>query len=58
MTEFNYSQYCAYRLPCGICTRTNMQCPLPCGTVEVTWKTDVTTMVGNPTTTVAERKEE
>ena len=20
--------YCTYRLPCGICTRTNMQCPL------------------------------
>lgn len=24
----NYSQYCLYRLPCGICTRTNSVCPL------------------------------
>lgn len=24
----DYSTYCAYRLPCGICTRTNSVCPL------------------------------
>lgn len=24
----NYSQCCFYRLPCGICTRTNSFCPL------------------------------
>ena len=26
--DLNYSQYCLYRLPCGICTRTNSICPL------------------------------
>lgn len=24
----NYGQYCFNRMPCGICTRTNMMCPL------------------------------
>lgn len=45
MTEFNYSQYCAYRLPCGICTRTNTYCPLFSGTIITV-------------NTVAERKED
>lgn len=27
----NYGEYCVYRLPCGICTRTNQICPLTCG---------------------------
>lgn len=26
--EPNYHEYCWYRLPCGICTRTNEFCPL------------------------------
>lgn len=26
-----YSQYCSFRLPCGICTRTNSICPLGSG---------------------------
>ena len=26
-TQTNQYSYCAYRLPCGICTRTNRQCP-------------------------------
>ena len=26
--EPNYSQSCWYRLPCGICTRTNQVCPV------------------------------
>lgn len=25
----SYNDFCAYRLPCGICTRTNCACPLP-----------------------------
>lgn len=34
----NYSQYCLYRLPCGICTRTNSVCPLSCnGTITPSW---------------------
>ena len=36
----NYSQYCFYRLPCGICTRTNEFCPLNCngkGTAMPSW---------------------
>lgn len=24
----NYAQHCEYRLPCGICQRTNTICPL------------------------------
>lgn len=37
----NYSQYCFYRLPCGICTRTNEFCPFNCngqGTVAPSWQ--------------------
>lgn len=49
-----YSQYCAYRLPCGICTRTNSYCPLSNG-MEVTWLTESTSVTVNP---VVERKEE
>ena len=26
-----YSQYCSFRLPCGVCTRTNSICPLASG---------------------------
>ena len=35
----DYTQYCLYRLPCGICTRTNQTCPLNCGGYQplVTW---------------------
>jgi len=33
--EPNYYEYCWYRLPCGICTRTNSMCPL--GKGEITW---------------------
>lgn len=29
----SYSQHCSYRLPCGICTRTNGFCPLGSGAV-------------------------
>ena len=31
----NYGEYCGYRLPCGICTRTNQICPLSCGTIKI-----------------------
>ena len=27
-TSYTYSQYCSFRLPCGICTRTNTTCPI------------------------------
>lgn len=41
----DYSCYepeqCFFRLPCGICTRTNQPCPISPQTVKVTW--DVTT---------------
>ena len=36
MTAIDYSQYCAYRLPCGICTRTNTYCPMQ-GITTLTW---------------------
>lgn len=32
----NYSSSCYYRLPCGICTRTNSMCPLYPQTITVT----------------------
>ena len=34
----NYDQFCFYRLPCGICTRTNAYCPLAGNTIVTpTW---------------------
>ena len=36
--EINYSSYCCYRLPCGICTRTNSTCPLGGGTAILSWQ--------------------
>lgn len=34
----NPSSYCWYRLPCGICTRTNQMCPMGASnTPIVTW---------------------
>lgn len=32
----DYYQYCAYRLPCGICTWTNTYCPMQ-GITTLTW---------------------
>lgn len=29
----NYTNYCSYRLPCGICQKTNSICPLSGGTL-------------------------
>ena len=61
MNEFNYSQYCAYRLPCGICTRTNSYCPLFSGTFDVTCTTESTSIMESTKITVnpvVERKEE
>ena len=57
MTTIYYSQYCAYRLPCGFCTRTNSYCPLFSGKIDVTWTTESTgtSVTVNP---VTERKEE
>ena len=35
----NYTNYCSYRLPCGICQRTNSICPLSGnGTWTPTWE--------------------
>lgn len=33
----NYTNYCNFRLPCGICQRTNSICPLGGGTWTPTW---------------------
>ena len=33
----NYRQGCSFRLPCGICTRTNSMCLLNAMTVYPTW---------------------
>ena len=37
----NYTNYCSYRLPCGICQRTNSICPLN-GGIYATWKVTCT----------------
>ena len=44
-TGIDYTQYCVYRLPCGICTRTNQICPLNYGSNQpiITWTSDFTT---------------
>ena len=34
----DYSQYCVYRMPCGICRFTNSMCPLKGGNIEITWQ--------------------
>ena len=37
-TEYTHSNYCWYKLPCGICTRTNQMCPIGASnTPIVTW---------------------
>ena len=38
-TSFNYDNYCSWRLPCGICQRTNQVCPRPDypNTPHITW---------------------
>ena len=51
----DYSQCCTYRLPCGICTRTNSHCPLFSNGIEVTWAAGTTTSI--TVDTVAEGKE-
>lgn len=56
-TAYDYSQYCAYRLPCGICTRTNAQCPLNYGRIEITCRNDGTNFTVNSNGT-EERKDE
>ena len=43
----NYTNYCSYRLPCGICQRTNSICPLSDGTWTPTW-TSVTSAWQDP----------
>jgi len=36
--DLNYGSYCFYRLPCGVCTRTNSICPLSCNTITPSWQ--------------------
>lgn len=38
MTNYYDSINCIYRLPCGICTRTNTICPMQ--TTQITWTTN------------------
>lgn len=57
MTAINYSQYCTYRLPCGICSRTNSYCPIFNGTVDITW-TPESTGTGVTVNSVATTKDD
>lgn len=36
-SDFQEFQYCQYRLPCGICTKTNSICPLGGRVPTITW---------------------
>ena len=47
-----YEQYCANRLPCGICRLTNSQCPKACGIDITCVKTadSITTQTGDTVT--------
>lgn len=56
-TTYSYGQYCWFRLPCGICTRTNQHCPVRGGTVEITC-TSAGTSISVNASEQAERKEE
>lgn len=31
VNNLTYGTYCTFRLPCGICMRTNMHCPIATG---------------------------
>ena len=44
-----YEQYCASRLPCGICRLTNSQCPKACG-IAGNWAEVTCTRIPNPST--------
>lgn len=44
LANANYWQFCSYRLPCGICSRTMTICPFNNDGTKVTW--DVTTNNG------------
>ena len=44
----NYINYCFYRLPCGICQRTNSMCPLGNGTWTPTWEVTCSTTSTSP----------
>lgn len=56
-TAYDYGQYCAFRLPCGICTKTNQYCPVHIGRIEVTWTSAGTSISVNASEKV-KRKEE
>ena len=50
-SSYSYQQYCGFRLPCGICTRTNSVCPINGYTVTPTWGSPTITCsasTGNP----------
>lgn len=35
--SFIYGNYCANRLPCGVCRLLNAQCPMAWGSPNITW---------------------
>jgi hypothetical protein len=43
VTNNSYRYYCTYRLPCGICTRTDSYCPLTHTLPDITWSTPTIT---------------
>lgn len=45
-TTFDNSQYCSYRLPCGLCRLTNTQCLKQPVEIKPTWATTITGTTG------------
>lgn len=46
-----YAAYCSFRLPCGICTRTNMHCPIATGnTISSPYTYEQTCIINSGTT--------
>ena len=45
----NYTNYCSYRLPCGVCQRTNSICPLSDGIQKSPWNISCTSDVNSAT---------
>lgn len=54
----NGAEVCFYRLPCGICTRTNQYCPLNTNTAGPAWPSIVTTACATHPNTFADLPKE
>ena len=49
-TISTYGNYCTFRLPCGICTRTNSYCPIAGNTISSPYTYEQTCTINSSTT--------